>query len=208
MTTYRIDNITSLLKIPNNTKIALLLPDIDLQLLYRKSSAVDILIGLDNVHIMPERTVVKTEQGLRIMKKTLEIILQGSMTNSVQSSLRCNATQIEDSDRVSHEALKLQVQGNVNAHENLEVLEEILPEHYLQNYSVSGLGDSSEVSHSVFGTSSSQPSGSHLGLSQVKQEGGEGDAEHPPSLSLLTSDSSAVSMTSSLTTTNPSFLPQ
>jgi len=43
----------------------------------------------------------------------------------------------------------------------------------------------------VSGTSSSQPSGSQLGLSQVMQEEGEGDAVHPTRLLLQTSDSSA-----------------
>jgi len=37
VTAYGIDNITSLVKIPNNTKIAQIFPDVDLQLLYRKS---------------------------------------------------------------------------------------------------------------------------------------------------------------------------
>jgi len=104
---------------------------------------------------------------------------------------KSTAVKIEGSDQVSHRALKLQVQDNVNAHENLEVLEEILPGHYLQSHSVNELGHSSEVSQSVSGTSSSQPSGSQLGLPQVKQEEGEADAEHPTNLLLQTSDSSA-----------------
>jgi len=62
--------------------------------LYRKSSTVDIFIGLDNEHVMPERTVVKTEQGLRIMENTFGIMLQGPMTDSVPSPLRCNVAQI------------------------------------------------------------------------------------------------------------------
>jgi len=191
VTAYGIDNKTSPLKIPNNAKIAQIFPDIDLQLLYRKSSTVDILIGLDNAHVMPERTVVKTEQGLRIMENTFGIMLQGLMTDSIRSSSRCNVTQIEGSDRVSHGTLRLQVQGNVNACENLDVLQEILPKHYLQSCSGSELGDSSKVSRSVSGTSSSQLSGSQLGLSQVKQEEGEADAEHPTTLLLQTPDISA-----------------
>jgi len=43
----------------------------------------------------------------------------------------------------------------------------------------------------VSGISSSQSSRSQLGLSQVKREEGEGDAEHPTSLLVKTSDSSA-----------------
>jgi len=70
----------------------------------------------------------------------------------------------------------------------LEVLEEILQGHYLQSHSVNGLGHSKEVSQSVSGTSSSQPSGSQLGLSQVQQEEGEADAEHPTTLLLQTPD--------------------
>lgn len=99
------------------------------------------------------------------------------------------AANIEGSGRVSHEAPRLQVQGNVDARENLEILQEILPEHYLQSYSGGWSGHSGDVSyyyHSEPGTSSSQPSGSQLG--QVKQEG---DAEHPTTLLLQSSDSSA-----------------
>jgi len=191
VTAYGIDNITSPVKIPNNTKIAQILPDVDLQLLYRKSSTVDILIGLDNAHVMPERTVAKTEQGLLIMENTFGIMLQGQMTDSIRSSSRCNVTEIEGSDRNSHGTLRLQVQGNVNACENLDVSQKILPEHYLQSCSGSGPEYSSEVSQSVSGTSSSQPYRSQLGLSQVKQEEGEDDAEHPTSLLVKTSDSSA-----------------
>jgi len=140
---------------------------------------------------MPEGTVVKTEQGLSIVENTFGIMLQGPMTDSIRSSSRCNMAQIEGSDRVSHGTLRLQVQGNVNACENLDVTQEILPEHYLQSHSVNGLGHSSKISQSVSGTSSSQPSGSQLGLSQVKQEEGKADAEHPTQLLLQTPDISA-----------------
>jgi len=83
VTAYGIDNITSPVKIPNNTKIAQIFLGINLQFLYRKSLTIDILVGLDNVHVMPERTVVKTEQGLRIMENTFGIMLQGPMTDSI-----------------------------------------------------------------------------------------------------------------------------
>jgi len=155
VTAYGIDNIKRPVKIPKNTKIAQIFPDIDLQLLYRKSSTVDILLGLDNAHVMPERTVVKTEQGLRIMENTFGIMLEGLMTDSIRSSSICNVTQIEGSDRVSHGTLRLQVQGNVNACENLDVSQEILPEHYLQSCGESEPKYSSKVSQSVSGTSSS-----------------------------------------------------
>jgi len=59
---------------------------------------------------------------------------------------KSTAVKIEASDQVSHGTLNLQVQGNVNACENLDVSQEILPEHYLQSCSGSELGDSSEVS--------------------------------------------------------------
>jgi len=187
LTTY----ITNLVKIPNNTKIAQIFSDIDLQLLYRKSSTVDIVIGLDNTHVMPERTVVKTEQGLSIMDNAFGIMLQGPMTDSIRSSSRCNVTQLEGSDRVSYGTLRLQVQGNVNTCENLDVSQEILPEHYLQSCSGSEPGGSSKVSQSVSCTSSSQPSKSQLSLSQVKEEEGKADAEHPTTLLLQTPDVSA-----------------
>jgi len=70
-------------------------------------------------------------------------------------------------------------------------LQEILSEHYLQSCSVSGTEDSTEVSQSVSGTSSSQLSGSQLGVSQVKPEEGEVDVEHPTMLLLQTPDISA-----------------
>jgi len=104
---------------------------------------------------------------------------------------KSTAVKIEESDQVSHGALKLQVQDKMNAHENLDVSQEILPEHYLQSCSRSEPRDSSKVSQSVSGTSSSQPSGSQLGLSQVKQEKGEAYAEHPITLLLQTPNISA-----------------
>jgi len=99
---------------------------------------------------------------------------------------KSTAVKIEGSNWVSHGALKLQVQGNVDARENLKVLQEILPDHYLQSCSVSGPEDSSEVGQSVSGTSSSQLSGSQLNISQVKQEEGVANAEHPTTLLLQT----------------------
>jgi len=83
VTAHGINNITSLVKIPNNTKIAQVFPDIDLQLLYRKSSTVDIFIGLDNAHVMPERTVGKTEQGSRIMENTFGIARTNDRFNPI-----------------------------------------------------------------------------------------------------------------------------
>jgi len=83
------------------------------------------------------------------------------MTISIQSFSRCNVTQIVASDRVSHGTLRLQVQGNVNACENLDVTQEILPEQYLQSCSGSKPGDSSKVGQSV----SAQAQANHLDLS-------------------------------------------
>jgi len=120
------------------------------------------------------------------VENTFGIMLQAPMTNPIRSSSRCSVTQIEGRDQVFHGTLRLQVQGIVNARENLDVSQEILPEHYLQSCSESEPGDSSKVSQSVSGTNSSQPSGSQLGLSQVKQEEGKADAEHPTTLLLQT----------------------